>query len=205
MPSSTFWGLQHLNASVMCSIVVDKYGSEALSCPAEICILPLDHMLDPHPELLLFNMRVKPDSLESIDWKVTRHTRPEVGELMMSGFDKYKVADLMYQWFKEMQLRDRKKIIPLGFRFHEVCATLREMVGESDYAEMFDTNYRDVGIAANWMNDQMACRGIEVPFAKQDLRWICKKLNIPPIEKGGSASLDALQIAQAYKRLLMSQ
>lgn len=205
MPSSTFWGFMHLNASVMCSIVVDMYGKEAGACPAEICILPLDHMLDPHPELLLFNMRVKPDSLESIDWKVTRHTRPEVGELMMSGFDKYKVADLLYQWFKEMKLRDRKKIIPLGFRFHEVCHVLREMVGESDYAEMFDTNYRDVAVAANWMNDQMACRGIEVPFSKQDLRWICKKLNIPPIEVGGSCSLDALQIAQAYKRLLMSQ
>lgn len=200
MPSSTFWGMMHLNAHVLCSVVVDRYN--LAGDPAEICILPLNHMLKPHNEMLLFNMRIKPDAQTEVDYKVCRHTRADVANLMLNGFDKYQVGDMLYEWFKNLELRYQKRIMPLGFRYHEIYPILRELLGTSAYEEMFHGNYRDLQVAVNYLNDVADCRNDPVPYSKQDLRWICKKCGFPPLEHGGSCALDALQISQAYAEIL---
>ena len=65
MPSSVFFGMQHLNNNVLCAISFDQIcqGGEII----ELCVLPLDQHLGVHPELALYSMGMRPNFPENYD------------------------------------------------------------------------------------------------------------------------------------------
>lgn len=200
MPSNIFWGLQHLNGNVLCSVQLDmsmKVNGEIV----ELCVLPLDHMLKPHKELRLFDMRIAPES--EVNFKECRLTRPEVAAAKMRGLDAGKVADIFESWFQSLRLNEGKRIIPLGHNLLWQVVALKEWLG-SLYEQIFTNDYRDTLIAAHFVNDRDDARGEAVSFSKQKLRWLCNKFNIEHMEYGGSCLTDCKSIGELYSHLLRS-
>lgn len=203
MPSSIFWGFQHLNSNVLCSLEVDLTGPDPdVHEIAEICVLPLDHMLRPHKELLLFNMRMKPE--REVDYKYCRLSRSEIAALMLKGHDSMKVADLFSDWYQTLGIKERKRIIPIGYNLAWKLPIVKEWLGPTVYNDIFANDYRDVRVAAHFVNDRDDVRGEPVTYSKQDLRWLCKQHGIDMILHGGSCASDAMQIAELYAAMLKS-
>lgn len=203
MPSSTYWGMQHLNANVLCSIEIDRTGPDPIMHElCEICILPLDQMLRPHPQLMLFNMQMIPEQPENIDYNHCRLTKVEMARVKVTGHDNMKVADLLIDWFTRMNMNTRKKIIPIGHNFASKLPVIRDWLGHDTYNDIFATDYRDTLVTAHYLNDRESSRNEVPPFSKQDLRWIAKRFNIPIIEHGGSCVTDCKTIAEVYGHLL---
>lgn len=203
MPSSVFFGMQHLNQNLLCAIGLETTGPDPNRHElAEVCVLPMNHMLVTHPDLLLFNMKMKIEMPEEIDLAHTRLTKTEVAELTQSGNPRDTVAEYFLKWFKEMEMPFRKKIIPLCFNFAYGRAVLMNWLGHEIYHEIFREDYRDPLIAAHFINDRHDVRAEHVPFSKQDMRWIAKQLNIEVVELGGSACADAYTTCEMYRKLL---
>lgn len=200
MPSSTFWGMQHLNSNILAAVTttMTAVNGEVI----ETCVLPLDLMLKPHDEILLFNMKAKPEG--EIDWDYCDMTKKHLADTIMNGFDQGKVADFLMEWFVSLDTNKRKKIIPLTYDYLATRQGLINWLGYEDYSTIFSEDYRDVLVATHFLNDRECCRGEAVPYAKQNLRWLAKKLNVEQIDVGGSCITNAYTLAQVYRRLLVS-
>lgn len=205
MPSSIFFGMQHLNNNLMCSIGFDTTAADPdLGELIEFACVPLDARLNIHSELILFNMKMRPESPGTIDWSHCRATKPEVAAMCHSAFERDKVADFFHQWFLQMDLPRHKKIIPLGYKFYEARTWLVQWLGWDLYHEIFSTDYRDVLIAAHYLNDRADVKAQPLPFVSQTLRKIAKEMNVTMEETGGSPLDDARTIMETYKRLLQT-
>jgi hypothetical protein len=205
MPSSVFFGMQHLNNNLICALGFDATAADPdVGEIVELACVPINHMLQVHTELPLFNMKMKPNRLEEIDWSYCRVTKPEMAQLCNSGFDRDKVADYFVDWFRAMNMPRFKKVIPLAHNYPELRGLLISWLGWDNYHEVFHDHYRDTMILAHCINDAYDVRGNVVPFSKQNLRWLGRQLDVENYEKGGSPCMDANTTMEVYKRLLKS-
>lgn len=201
--SRTFFGMAHLNSNVLAAVTVDLTGLDPVKHELlEVCVLPLDQMLEPHPELIMFDMKMKPENPEEIDWGQCRMARKDVARTIITGVDRYKAADMFMDWFDRMHLNNRKKIIPLGHNYAKTQRVLIQWLGWDVYSEIFADDYRDVLIAAHFINDRDCVRAELPTFAKQNLRWLANYYHIPIVMHGGTCAADAMTIGQVYKRML---
>lgn len=206
MPSSVFFGMQHLNNNLICAMGYDTTGPDPdLHEIVELCCVPMNHMLDIHPDLILFNMKMQPGGIETIDWKHTRVTRPEMAALMHSGIDRDKIAEYFEMWFDQMNMPNFKGIIPLCHNFPKLRDFLLRWLGWDTYHKIFKEDYRDTMIAAHFINDAADVRAQPLPFSKQELRWVARQLHVENMEQGGSPCDDARTTMLIYKRLLQSK
>jgi len=203
MLSSTFFGMQHLNQNLLCAIGIECTGPDLNRHElAEVCVLPMNHMLQVHPDLILFNMKMRIEMPEEIDWNETRIRKTEVGTLTHSNNYRDSVAEYFLTWFKELELPFRKQIIPLTYNWPYVRAVLYGWLGHEIFHEIFLEDYRDLLAVAHYLNDFADMRGEVPPFSKQKFRWIANKLDIPLMEIGGSPCSDALTLSEAYRKIL---
>lgn len=199
---SVFWGMTHLNSNVLAAVTIEMTNQNPLLGELiEVCVLPLNHMLQPHSELTLFNMRIRPEDKDSVDCRLTGK---QVADLVLNGYDREKVASLMLDWFYTLDLKERKKILPIGHEWPRTREVLKTWLGDEIYSEIFSEDYRDTKIATHFLNDQMASRGESVPYAKQGLPWLASKLHVQRQSQGGNCTEDALVIGEVYRRLLCS-
>lgn len=203
MPSGTFFGMQHLNSNLLCTVCTDMTGPDPnVHELIEICLLPLDKFLQPHPEILLYNIRMAPLNKEDINYGYCRLGRDEIARAVLSGIDQHKGADLLDQWFDQLQMNRDKKIIPVSHTWPIHRERLINWLGYANFARIFSEDYRDPRICAHFLNDKAACSSQVVPFSKQDFRWLAKVLDITSLEHNRNCVEDCRQLAEIYKRML---
>lgn len=203
MPSSIFYGFQHLNSNVLCGLKTELTGPDPFVHEIiEVAIIPLDHMLQLHNTFPLFNMRMRPQITNpSDDFKKCRLSRSEIALACLQAFDRDKVADLLINWFKEMDLPKGKRVIPLTWNYPMERQILINWLGYEVYSEIFSEDHRDLLSVAHYLNDRECCRGEPVKFSKQKLTWLAKICNVEQIEST-TATSDAFLMAETYKRML---
>lgn len=201
--AGVFFGMQHLNSNVLCGLKLELTGPDPeMHELIEVAVIPLDHMLELHSEFPLFNMRVRPQTTRPMDdFHKCRLTKAEIAEACLRAYDRYKVADILLDWFKSMNLPAGKKLIPLTYDFPREKNILMNWLDFELYNEIFSNDHRDLLAAAHFINDRACVRGESVTFAKQNLTYLAKVCNVPQIERG-TATSDAYLMAQTYKRML---
>lgn len=194
----------HLNHHLLCSMDVETLGSIAGYHEMwQICILPLDNNLDPHQDHVPFDALIRPDNPERYEEDARFVTREGLNKAMLEGIDKEASADLFESWFENLQLPEKKRIVPLGVNFNYFdFPFIKAWIGPRNAMHYFDSRCRDVMGAANFLNDRSDFQGEQTPFPKTGLKDICHKLGIEVIEgKRHDAVYDCLLAAQAYKAL----
>lgn len=118
----------------------------------------------------------------------------------MKGTPRDKVAHYLKQWFKEMKLDEKKRIVPLSHNYARDMVFLERWLSE-EYPEIFSYNHRDIQTAALFMNDVCASRAEPVRHAKTDFSYIANNYKVEQLTKHNAAS-DCLTLAKVYKRML---
>lgn len=205
MSSKLFWGMRHLNDNLLCAVKCELTGNDPDTHGLiQVVVLPLNHMLEIHPEIPLFDMKLRPDDIAEIDYSVCRLSRSEVANAKLKAFTKDKVADLLEDWFDGLKLPNGKKIIPLVHGWPRERQILVNWLGYTTFSKIFSEDYRDTLIAAHYINDRRCVREEPAFFNKQMLSWIAKKLNVVMTERNGAALSDCLALGQVYKRQLQN-
>lgn len=201
--SSTFWGMQHINENILCAVRCELTGPDPENHElVEVAVLPLNSMLQVHDKFPLFNLRMRPDNIDTIDYQKCRLSKAEIAATILRGIDRSKGADIFWEWYKAIGLKEKKRIIALAHGWPRERALLINWLGYENFTAIFSEDYRDVLIAAHFINDRNCVRAEPCVFNKQDLRWCSKKMNVEQLQRGGSAMSDCLCIAETYKRML---
>ncbi len=192
----------HLNGNLLCAIDVETTGLEFDKHEiVEVCFLPLDAKLNPREDIVPFDIKIKPEKVDNIDWDAFKVTKIDFFKLCESGLDKYDAADLFEQWVEQLKLPDRKRISPLAHNWKFDNTFLGEWLSILTRDLYIDGRARCTMSDALLINDRADHRNEQIPFPKVNLGYLASCLKIQ--HKGAHSALgDCLTTVEVYKQML---
>lgn len=193
----------HLNGHILCAVDVETTGLDPQKNDlVEVCVLPLDHNIEPHRQHKPFSMMLKP-----VKEPINPNRNPQNGltavQIMSYGQDPYRAADLLEEWFHALKLPPKKQIIPLAHNWVFDRDFLIEWLGPLNFQYIFNGHYRDTMTIAAFHNDRKHSQGEQYDFSRIGLGSMCEKLNVEN-KMAHRALYDCLATAEVYKRLVQS-
>lgn len=193
----------HLNGHVLCAVDVETTGLDPKKHDIiQIAVLPLDSNIQINKDYTPFDMKLRPERIDSVDAESLKISRQDLSTLLLTGMDPITAGDLLYEWFKKLDCAIGKKIIPLAHNWIFDSSFIREWLGELLFAEIFHWQYRDTLIAANFINDRADFHNETVPYPKSGLKSMATRLGIEfPERCHHDALADCVACAEVYRRL----
>lgn len=192
----------HLNGNMICVIDVETTGLDPENHEiVEVCFLPLDAKLEVRRDIVPFDIKIKPEKIDNINWEAFKINKTDFFKLCETGMDKYEAADLFEQWVEKLGLPDRKRISPLAHNWKFDNAFIREWLSPPTSGLWIDGRSRDTMEVALYLNDRADHRNEQIPFPKVNLGYLASQLKI----QGGKAHTalgDCITTAKVYKELI---
>lgn len=198
--------MKHLNGDLLCAVDIETTGLDSTKHEIyQIAILPLNGSLKTHAHHRIFDIVLRPDNVDDIDWEGMdkNNNRKDVLHALTHGIDQSMGAELLVDWFERLRLPEKKRIVPLA---HNWAGIDREFIGKwlgpLTYQSIFHFHYRDLMSAALYLNDRADAQIEQVPFPKVSLQYLCSQLGIERNGRAHTALDDCVVTAECYKKLL---
>lgn len=197
----------HTNGHLICAVDVETTGLiPGYHDLIQVAVLPLDSKLKPIQTVLPFYMNMTPHYPEHIDKKLLKSGKVKVMEIIKSGIDPDKAADLFDEWFMQLNLpitpHEHKRIMPLWTNGSFDKDFLREWLGPDNYSSYFHYHERDTQIIGLFLNDRYDHHAeFKVPFSRVALTNMCEELGITN-DMAHDALQDCIATADLYRALL---
>ncbi len=143
--------MMHCNGHQLCSLWIDVTGE--YGDIVRICIMPLDNFLKPANDVIAFYHEMKPIDIDKIDFETADLSRSKLQELRTTGIDPWMARDYFEDWYKTLQLKPNKRIMPLTHDWPTKRPFLEKWLGELNFRHYFDIQYRDVMCFGTILND----------------------------------------------------
>jgi DNA polymerase III epsilon subunit-like protein len=201
------YAMVHFNNNMCCVMDTETTGLDPnFHEIVQICVIALDSNFNPLKGMMPFYVNLKPNYPERVDAKAIEINKLDMANIMNTGFDRDKAADMFEAWFKKLGIKNNKygngnKIMPLGQNYSFDKAFIQAWLGVEQYNQYFHYHYRDTMNSALFMNDRAGMRAEKVPFPKVNLQYLATTLGIGG-DKAHDALADCLKTAEVYKRLL---
>lgn len=171
----------------------------------ELACIPLNDNLEFDRNYNYFNIIMKPNKPDNIDWDVMRRIgrTKSIREAIDFGIPQERGADLFYSWVVGLNLPPNKRLIPVCTNWAGIDKIfIQYWMGADCFQSIFDGRYRDVMSVAAYLNDKQFYRNEAKIFTDLKLTTICKKFGIEyDSHKIHNALEDARLTAQVYKKL----
>jgi len=195
--------MQHLNGNLLCAVDVETTGLIAGTHDiVQIAILPLDAHIKPLQTVMPFYINMKPKRLENVDKMASKIHRINMAKLIIEGFDAFKAADMLDEWFERLRLPVGKKIVPLAHNWVFDRSFIIEWLGPLSFEHLFDWRYRDSMVAASFVNDRCDHHNERYAYPKLSLSYCCTQLRVNNINPHDALS-DCAATAEVYRRQLL--
>lgn len=197
----------HLDGNVLAAVDVETSGKQpGYHEVVQIGIQVLDGQLNPHTDFKrpVFYLDIKPNFPERCDDMATQIHGLDTKYLLNHATESDLAADLLLEWYEELELPFGKTLIPLAHAWASDSAWLKAWIGVEATGVIFHSHARDTLAFACLLNDKAAYRGEEAPFKYLSLKYICEVLGIKH-EKSHDALADAVMTAEAYKLMLQME
>jgi DNA polymerase III epsilon subunit-like protein len=191
-----------LNGNVLCAIDVETTGLiPGHHEITQVCFLPLDFDLKPKKNIVPFDILLKIEHEDRIDWNALKVSKTNFFKHQQVSIDKYRAADLFEDWVEKLKLPIYKRISPLAHNWPFDRAFILDWLQPTAFGEFIDGRYRDTMATANAINDIYDKLNESTPFPKVNLSYLAAMLKIP--HKGAHNALnDCVVTSQVYKALL---
>lgn len=192
----------HLNGNLLAAVDVETTGTiPGYHEVVQVAIVPLGPDLAPLPEVNPFYMPIAPEFPERADGGAKEVHGLNLAELQRTALSRQRVADLLDDWFLELDLPIDRRLIPLAHNWAFESAFLSAWLGPAHKERLFRYLARDTMTLALAINDKVAFRGGYVPFNRVSLRHLCKQFGIHNL-KPHDALHDCLAEAEVYRHLM---
>jgi DNA polymerase III epsilon subunit-like protein len=174
---------KHYNHNLLCAIDTETTGlTPGKHDIIQICVMPVTPDLKPNFDIPFFHLKIqpkRPEVLEDEDPRNSKMNRPLISDAIINGMDPWTAVDRFDEWFKELHLPERKQIIPLGCNYTFDKGFLLDWLGGYiNYEHYFRNDFRDVQLAAGYINDCCDWHSEQIPFPKWKLTYLCHCLGI---------------------------
>ena len=202
-----YTSMVHTNGHLICAVDVETTGlTPGYHDLIQIAVVPLDCNIKPIQTVLPFYMNMKPHYPEHIDKKLLRSGKVKIMNIINSGIDPDKAADLFDEWFMELNLpitqNEHKRIMPLWTNGSFDKDFLREWLGRENYESYFHFHERDTQVIGLFLNDRYDHHAeFKLPFSRVGLTNMCEELGVSN-DMVHDALQDCLATADLYRALL---
>ena len=160
--------MKHINHNKACTIAFKATGDiPGFHDLIEVALIPM-HGLEPDRSIMPFNMRLQPQRQHTIGKSLTR------AELInaLEARPPWDVVELFERWYARLELRTRKRIIPVGYELHKLWGFLMDIftwspTGENFVEDFFDfSQARSLETITHYWNDAAWRVSEPYPFQK---------------------------------------
>lgn len=188
--------MKHLNGNLLAAVDVETTGSDPFKYEViQIAVVPQDREIEPFISL------IQPENPEVFDPYAMRSHGLRIDELVAHGVPRMQVCDDLLDWFGNIGLPHRRRIIPVSHNWAFESQFLSRLLGPKTKEEIFSSIARDTMLMANYIKDRAAYLGVPVPFDKVSLGELCNQFKIVN-EKAHDAFYDCVAELELYECLL---
>lgn len=201
----TYNGLVHVNGNLLASIDFETTGARAgYHEIIQLAVVPLNADMRPCCDLRPFYHNIAPEHPERAEHDATRVHGLDLADLMMNAPSSQKVADLLVDWFENLDLPQAKRLVPVAHNWAFESSFGKAWLGDDLFNHIFHWHARDGMLLALSLNDRAAFAGESAPFSMVGLKSLCKKFGIVN-ENPHDALSDALAEAEVYRALVLHE
>lgn len=199
--------MKHLNGNLLCSVDIETTGTKVgIHDIVQICVMPLDGHIKPHPRLVPFEMKLKPERIHMADIDAMKINKLKLANLVMTGMEPLMAADLFGEWFAKLGLAENKRISPLAQNWPFDKPFIEEWLGPENFAYHFDGRFRDTMSVALFLNDRADIEAEQYPFPKVNLKYLASCCKVPFDDRmAHDAIYDCMKTAEIYHALLRTK
>jgi len=188
-----------LNENVLAAVDVETTGRQPWYHEIiQIAVVPLDVNLDPVG--MPFYTNICPTYPERMGQEALEAHRIPL-KALINYPDKYTVADQLWDWFQDLNLVPKKRLIPLIHNSQFDIPFLQYWLGIEQFYEIFGYPTRDTQALITAIMDKAAFKNMPIPYDRASLGRICEILGVT-LDDAHDALADALATARVYKTLL---
>lgn len=214
--------LSHLNSNIICAVSIKTTGYTPFYHDlVSIAIVPLNGVFGINKDYIPFCLDIVPNRPENIDWDLKNAitmesnsvnknidtediitSRSRLSKIAADGMDSFKAAELLEAWFEKLNLKEKKKIVPLAYNWKFSAPFILDwLAGPLNFDYFFDSRYRDIATIACFLNDYEDWRNRPVPFPKVTKKYLCSQLKIEHDHRDDCVA-DCLIIREIYLSML---
>lgn len=191
--------LVSLNENVLAALDVETTGRipwfhEVI----QIAVVPLDANLEPAG--MPFYTNIRPTYPERMSHEAISAHGITL-KMLDDAPDVHTVCDHLWDWFQDMNLVPKKRLIPLAHNCQFDIPFIQHMLGYDQFEEIFGYPTRDTQALVTALQDKAAFKGQHIPFERAGLGKVCEILGVP-LDDAHDALADAIATARCYKALL---
>lgn len=202
IPDPNDFSMLHLNGNLLCVVDVETTGKEVGKHDiTEIAIVPLNHLIEPYKKYRPFHMKLKPRRPENTDPMALGKVGHKLADLILDGFDPWKAADLLEEWFIRLNLPMKHSIVPLAHNWPFDREFIKEWLGPTTFEFIFHGHYRDTMQIAAFLNDRAYDKKQTYEYSKIGLEALCARLCVEN-KMPHRALYDCLATAEIYKKFV---
>jgi DNA polymerase III epsilon subunit-like protein len=190
--------------NIMAAVDVETTGTEpGYHEILQIAVLPLDNNIKVSDEHRFFYMNVAPKHPERQGKAARGKHKLDAHKMAAECITQERAADMLNEWFNNMQLPFGKRLIPLAHNWGFERGMMTHWLGIDRLDEIFHPFPRDTMLFANMINDVYSWQGMEIPFHTVTLKAMCKRFEIP-LENAHDALADCVATAALYREMIRS-
>lgn len=194
--------MPHLNGNLLCAVDLETTGVRAgYHEPIQIAVLPLNSDIKPADEVRPFYVNIAPQRPARASLEASRIHKLDIDKLIQHALHPDKVADLLVEWFEDLDLPLNRRIIPLAHNWAFEYSFLSTWLGTELRDRLFHPHARDALVLASGIKDMLVMRGEKRPWDKQSLASLCQHFGVVNLNPH-DALCDAIAEAEVYRLML---
>lgn len=195
-----------LQGSQLVAIDVETTGLDPLIHEIyQIGLVPLDFDFLPRTDVRVFNMSMRIDSPETINYAELSRAgikRDKLELHTMHGVDQTAGVDMFLNWLETLNLPPNRRLCPVAQNWPFDRGFIEAWMGKELFNTIFHPHYRDLIPACQVINDIYYMKGEQPPFRDGcNLAALCKFFNVEQLAKH-EALQDAAATAEVYRRFI---
>lgn len=194
--------MPHLNGNVLAAIDFETTGTKpGYHEPIQIAVVPLNSDVRPLEGVRPFYTNIRPLHPERAERLASLRHGLDVEELALTALHPDRVADLLIEWWEDLELPFQKSLVPLAHNWAFENSFLKAWLGPELTDRLFFSHARDAMTYALSLNDKSFVAGEKAPFNQVSLGSLCNRFGVVN-ERPHDALSDCLAEAEVYRHLL---